>query len=158
MTIPAFHSCSWSDTETAPNGRVAEAEAAQAGPHGLIGEELYIWATYPERNKRKTNKKPVRKRKPPRKKLWAVFMIESLEANDEYSVEVTLKKILKREEAVIRIWVRNDPNDQSDEASVFRILSPSASQLGPLEHRCIHLIARKVYDAIAASWKDSLAN
>ena len=45
--------------------------------------------------------------------------MEAIRKTDDFTFEVILRKILKREESVIRIWIRNDPEDQSDDADAI---------------------------------------
>ena len=85
-------------------------------------------------------------------KLWAVLIIEELQQADAFAYEVTLRRIYKKGGRIIKVWVRNDANDQSDEAKVFTFISPRPEQLDSLEHHLVHMAAKRVYYAIAQTW------
>jgi hypothetical protein len=84
----------------------------------------------------------------------STWLIESLERQDDFTYEVTLKRIFKKDERFIRIWVRNDPVDQSEESAVFGVTSPRNERLDPLEQQLSMWAAKRVYDAIAETWPD----
>jgi len=127
----------------------------RGGPGPLKDKELYLWVTYPEPKGRKTKKS--KKAGSPRKdlKLWAVLIIEDLKRIDAFTCQVTLRRIFKRDERWIKVWVSNDPGDQSDDAGVFGFVSPHPRLLTALERYLVHVAARRVYDAIAETWSDS---
>ena len=58
----------------------------------------------------------------------------------------------KKGDCIIRVWVKNDPDDQSDEAKVLSFISPQLEQLDSLEQHLVHLAAKRVYCAIAETW------
>jgi len=120
---------------------------AGAGPESLKDKELHLWVTYPEA-KRKKKKKPGSRRKD--LKLWAVVIIEELRQVDAFAYEVTLRRIFKHGERILRVWVCNDPRDQSEEAPVFSFLSPAS--LTPLEQYLVQRASIRVYEAIAETW------
>jgi len=99
--------------------------------------------------KRKGKRAKFRREAP---KLWAVVIIEALRQTDAFTYEVTLKRILKRDDRTIKVWVSNDPDDQSDEAGVFGFVSPLPTLLTPLERYLSQVVAKRVYDAIAQTW------
>jgi len=80
------------------------------------------------------------------------MIIEELRQADAFAYEVTLRRIYKKGDRFIRVWVKNDPNDQSDEANVLSFISPQLEQLDSLEQHLIHLVAKRVYCAIAQTW------
>jgi hypothetical protein len=123
----------------------------------LEGKELHVWVTYPDRIKRKAKKKQSRKHRPPGKdrSLWAVVIIEALKSIDDFTFEVTLRKVFKREERIITIWVCNDPRDQSDNAPVFGFVSPSCHELSSLEQHLSQIAGMRVYHAIVQTWPDA---
>lgn len=123
-------------------------------PLGLRDKELHLWAAYPETKKKKKTKRRGRpsKNSGKKRKLWAVVIIESLERQDDFTYEVTLKRIYKKSERIIKVWVRNDPEDQSEESAVFGVTSPRNERLDSLEQQLSMWAAKRVYDAIAGTW------
>ena len=85
-------------------------------------------------------------------KLWAVVIIEALQQTDAFTYEVTLRRIFKRDDRTIKVWVSNDPDDQSDDAGVFGFVSPLPSQLTSLEQYLSQVVAKRVYYAIVQTW------
>lgn len=127
--------------------------ATRDDPLGLVDKELHVWVTYPESKKKKAKRKQKGgKRHHGKRSLWAVIIVESLDQQDDFTYEVTLKRIYKKGERRIKIWVRNDPADQSEDATVFSIVSPRADRLDPLEQQLSTWTAKRVYDAIAETW------
>ena len=53
--------------------------------------------------------------------------IEELQQVDAFAYEITLRRIYKNGEQIIKVWRKNDPNDQSDEANVLSFISPQDS-------------------------------
>lgn len=157
MTLPKPHSCTWSDDEHRLAGTKEEETAGATGPESLKDKELYLWVTYPEdESPRKAGHKR-RRRRGPVPKLWAVMIIERVCQTGPFRYEVALRRVFKHSERWIRIWVANDPNDQSDDAAVLGFLSPSPKDLSPLEQYLTQMAARRVYDAIAETWAASHA-
>jgi hypothetical protein len=76
--------------------------------------------------KRKGNRTKSRREAP---KLWAVVIVEALQRTAAFTYEVTLRRIFKRDDRTIKLWVSNDPDDQSDEAGVLDFVSPPATLL-----------------------------
>ena len=153
MSLPTFHSYTWSDLGENGAAQSAAHEPTPCDPLGLIDKELHVWVTYAEKNKKKAKRKRKRDKSGHGKRsLWAVVIVERLKKQDDFSYEVTLKRIYKRGERLIKIWVRNDPADQSEDAVVFRIVSPSTERLDPLEQQLSKWAAKRIYDAIAATW------
>ena len=110
-----------------------------------------MWVVY---SNAKRAKKRSSRLTPHRKdlKLWAVMIIEVVRQTDEFTYEAKLKRIFKEGERLITVWVRNDPKDQSDDAVVFGLVSPDVRRLSSLEVYLTNLAAKRVYDAIAATW------
>lgn len=127
-------------------------ELAPCFPLQLEDRELRCWVTYPDKGNGKTKRKKKGKSRRQKPKLWAVVIIEELRQADAFAYEVTLRRIYKRGELVIRVWVKNDPNDQSDEAKVLSFISPQLEQLDSLEQHLTHVAAMRVYYAIAQTW------
>ena len=152
MPLPRFHSYSWSDDEARKCAQQKAQSPAKDGPESLTDKELYVWVTYPgpKKTRKRTRKKPVSHRKD--LKLWTVVILDELKQVGVYSYEVTLRRIDKKGERSIRVWVSNDPDDQSDQANVFAIVSQDPTRLSPLEQHMCHLAAVRVYDAIACTW------
>lgn len=152
MSLPRLHSYTWSDTDEEGAAQSAAQEPAPDDPLGLIGRELHLWVTYPD-SKTKANRKhkgcKSRRVKP---KLWAVVVVEGLTKQDDFTYEVTLNRIYKKGERLIRIWVKNDPADQSEDAVVFGVESPRVERLDPLERQLSTWAAKRVYDEIAETW------
>jgi hypothetical protein len=157
MPLPKPHSCTGSDEEPTASGDPADHERDQETPQALEGKELYLWVTYPDNKARKAKKKSCKKAQRSRQdlKLWAVIIIEALERRDAFTYEVALRKVFKRGESMIKVWVRNDPQDQSEEAAVFGFISPAPEQLTQLEQQLSHLAAKRIYDAVARTWPDA---
>ena len=81
-----------------------------------------------------------------------MVIIKGLQQTDAFSYEVALRRIFKRDDRTIKIWVSNDPEDQSDEAAVFGFVSPPARLLTSLEQYLGQVVAKRVYDAITQTW------
>ncbi len=153
MSLPTFHSYTWSDIGENGAAQPTAHEPTPDAPLGLIDKELHVWVTYAATKKKKAK----RKRKGGKschgkRSLWAVVIVERLKKQADFTYEVTLKRIYKRGERLIKIWVRNDPEDQSEDAVVFRIVSPCTERLDPLEQQLSMWAANRVYDAIAETW------
>jgi hypothetical protein len=151
MRLPRFHSCTWSDEEQAKHAQRDLHRPARESPGSLADKELHLWVTYPavKQAKRKGNRTKSRREA---LKLWAVVIIEALQQTDAFTYEVTLKRIFKREDRTIKVWVSNDPDDQSDEANVIGFVSPPATLLTSLEQSLSQVAAKRVYDAIVQTW------
>lgn len=157
MSLPKPHSCTWSDDEQRLAGSKEGETPGAAGPESLKDKELYLWVTYPdEPSGRKSGHKRHRRRGPV-PKLWAVMIIERIRQTAPFRYEVALRRIFKHSERWIRIWVANDPNDQSEDAAVLGFISPNPKDLSPLEQYLTQMAARRVYDAIAETWATSPA-
>ena len=155
MAIPRACSYTWSDTDGEGTALATVQTAAPDDPLRLRDKELHLWVAYPEtKTKKKKTKRRGRASKSgsKKRKLWAVVIIESLKRQDDFTYEVTLKRIFKKDERFIRIWVRNDPVDQSEESAVFGVTSPRNERLDPLEQQLSMWAAKRVYDAIAETW------
>lgn len=148
MARPVFHSITWSDGWKEDVAHLPCGKAATDAPLQLEDRELRCWVTYPDKAKRKRKGKP-RRQKP---KLWAVMIIEKLRREDAFEYAVTLRRIYKKGERIIMVSVRNDPEDQSDEATVLTLISPRLEELDALEQRLVHLAAKRVYCAIEETW------
>ena len=62
-----------------------------------MGKELHLWVTYPALKKAKRTGNRAKPRRTPLK-LWAVVIIEALQETGAFTYEVTLRRILKRDE------------------------------------------------------------
>jgi hypothetical protein len=151
MGLPRFHSCTWSDEEQAEPTQLDLHGPLRESPESLVDKELRLWVAYPKvkRTKRKGNRTKPRGEA---RKLWAVVIIEALQPTDAFTYEVTLKRIFKRGDRTIKVWVSNDPNNQCDEAGVFGFVSPPPTLLTSLEQYLSQVAAKRVYDAIAQTW------
>jgi hypothetical protein len=138
MALPKIHSYTWSDIDEASNGRSVAQQKAPDRPLGLKDKELHLWVTYPENGKKKTKREKAKSRRIKRS-LWAVVIIDAIN---------------KRDERTIKVWVRNDPADQSEDATVFGVISPRVECLDPLEQQLNMWVAKWVYDAIAEEWSE----
>ena len=155
MARPTLHSYTWSDHETEKTGRHRGKKVHREAPNALEGKELHLWVTYPDNRVRKPKKNARRvKSKQKDLRLWAVLVVEALENTEPFTFEVTLRRVFKSGESMIKVWVRNDPRDQSDEAAVFGFVSPPSKELTVLEQRLAHVAAKRVYDAILQTWPD----
>jgi hypothetical protein len=153
MSLPRLHSYTWSDIDEEGAAPSATRQPAHDDPLGLVDRELHLWITYPDSKKSKARRKRKGgKRRQSKRKLWAVIIVEAVTRQDDFTYEVTLKRIYKKGERLIKIWVRNDPADQSEDAAVFGILSPRVACLDPLEQQLSMWTAKRVYDAIAETW------
>ena len=148
MAHPIFHSITWSDEWKEDGAHLTSEELAPCFPLQLEDRELRCWVTYPDKAKRKRKGKS-RRQKP---KLWAVLIIEELQQADAFAYEVTLRRIYKKGDCIFRVWVRNAPEDQSDEATVLTLISPQLEQLDSLEQRLVHMAAKRLYYAIEETW------
>ena len=151
MRLPRFHSCTWSDEEQTKNTQPDLRRPARELPGSLVDKELRLWVTYPavKQAKRKDNRTKSCRAAP---KLWAVVIIEALQQTNAFTYEVTLKRIFKRDDRTITVWVSNDPDDQSDGAGVFGFVSPHPTLLTSLEQHLSQVVAKRVYDVIAQTW------
>lgn len=154
MSLPRIHSYTWSDNDEEGAAQSQGERTALDDPLGLKDKELHLWVTYPDRKKKKRAKRKRKGGKTQRGKrhLWAVVIIEALKKEDLFSYEVTLRRIYKKDERIIKVRVRNDPADQSDDATVFSIVSPPVKRLDSLEQQFSMWAAKRVYDAIAETW------
>jgi hypothetical protein len=153
VSLPRVHSYTWSDNDGEGAAQSQGERTALNDPLGLKDKELHLWVTYPDREKKRAKRK--RKGGKPRRgkrHLWAVVIIEVLKKEDLFSYEVTLRRIYKKDERLIKVTVRNDPADQSDDATVFSIVSPPVKRLDALEQQLSMWAAKRVYDAIAETW------
>lgn len=110
-----------------------------------------MWVTYPAVRPAKRKGNGVKPRRAALK-LWAVVIVEALRQTAPFSYEVTLKRIYKRDDRTIKVWVSNDPDDQSEEACVFGVVSPPSTLLTSLEQYLSRVVAKRVYDAIVQTW------
>jgi hypothetical protein len=152
MARPTVHSITWSDGWKEDHVSFIPEKMAPCFPLQLEDRELCCWVTYPDRGNGKAKRKKKGKCRRQKPKLWAVVIIEELQQADAFAYEVTLRRIYKKGDRIIRVWVKNDPNDQSDEAKVLSFLSPQLEQLDPLEQHLVHLAAKRVYCAVAETW------
>jgi len=148
MARPICHSITWSDGWKEDVAHFPSGKAAADAPLQLEDRELRCWVTYPDKAKRKGKGKSRR----PKPKLWAVIIIERLQRADAFQYAVTLRRVYKQGERIVTVSVRNDPEDQSDEATVLTFISPRPEQLDSLEQRLVHLAAKRVYCAIEETW------
>ena len=148
MARPIFHSITWSDGWKADRVRFM----APCFPLQLEDRELRCWVTYPDKGNGKAKRKKKGKSRRQKPKLWAVLMIEEVQQADAFAYDIALKRVYKKGDRIIRVWVKNDPNDQSDDANVFRFVSPESEHLDPLEQRLVHMAAKRVYHAITEKW------
>ncbi len=151
MNLPRFHSCTWSDDEETGQTQPDLHGPMRELPGSLAEKELRLWVTYPAVKpvKRKGNRSESRLRAV---KLWAVVIVVAVRQTGAFNYEVVLKRIFKRDDRTIKVWVSNDPDDQSDDAVVFGVVSPPAALLTSLEHYLSQTVAKRVYDAIAQTW------
>ncbi len=152
MTLPRVHSCTWSDDAQGKGKQPAAQGSVAVGPESLKDKELYLSVTYPDTNSRGKSGDQKNKRRRNTRKLWAVVIIEAVRRAGTFSYEVALRRIFKTGDRFIRVSITNDPGDQSDDAGVFSILSPSLRQLTPLEQHLTWLAAQRVYHAITEIW------
>ena len=151
MALPRFHSFTWSDDEERGRAPLDNRDPTRENPQELVDKEVHFWVTYPdERVGRKKGKKAKHRRNP--KSLWAVLIVERVRRAEAFAYEVSLKRIFKTGERMIRVWVKNDPADQSDDAIVIQYLAPNSKDLSPLEQRMCELATKRVYDSITATW------
>lgn len=152
MPLPRPHSCTWSDDEQRLAGTKAGDSPGVLGPEALKDKELYLWVTYPESASARKAAHKRHRRRGSVPKLWAVMIVEHVRRTAPFRYEVTLRRIFKHSERWIRIWVANDPNEQSEDAAVLGFISPNPKDLSPLEQYLTQMAARRVYDAIAETW------
>ena len=155
MSLPRVHSYTWSDIDEEGAAQLAASAAQDPTPDdplGLLDKELHLWATYPDSKKKTKRKRKGGKSRHSKRSLWAVIIVEGLNKQDEFTYEVTLRRIYKKGERLIKVRVRNDPADQSDDAVVFSIVSPCAKRLDPLEQQLSMWAMKRIYDAIAETW------
>jgi hypothetical protein len=153
MARPTLHSITWSDGWKEDRVSFIPGEISPGFPLQLEDRELRCWVTYPEKGNGKGKRKKKGKSRRRKPKLWAVVIIEELQQADAFAYEVTLRRIYKKGDRIIRVWVENDPDDQSDEANVLSFISPQVEQLDSLEQHLVHLAAKRVYYAIAQTWQ-----
>jgi len=151
MTRPVIHSITWSDEWKEDRVGFIHEGTAPCSPLQL-DRELRCWATYPDKGngRAKRKKKGASRRQKP--KLWAVVIIEEVQQVDAFLYEITLRRVFKEGERIVRVQVENDPNDQSDDAKVFSLISPKIEQLDSLEQHLTQMASRRVYYAIAETW------
>ncbi len=154
MARPIIHSITWSDGWREDRIGSSE-ETAPCFPLQLEDRELRCWVTY-QNGKAKRKKKGQSRR--PKPKLWAVMIIEEVQQVDDFAYEFALKRIYRTGERIIRVWVENDPNDQSDDANVIRFISPNPEKLDSLEHHMVYKAAKRVYSAITETWSTQGSN
>jgi hypothetical protein len=152
MARPSLHSITWSDGWKEDRESFIPEQIAPCFPLQLEDRELRCWVTYHEKGNGKAKRKKKGKSRRQKPKLWAVLIIEELQQADAFAYEVTLRRIYKKGDRIIRVWVKNDANDQSDEAKVFTFISPQLEQLDSLEQHLVHMAAKRVYYAIAQTW------
>ena len=152
MARPILHSITWSDGWNEDHVNLIPEQMAPCFPLQLEDRELRCWVIYPDKGNGKTKRKKKGKSRRQKPKLWAVVIIEEVRQADAFAYEVTLRRIYKRGELVIRVWVKNDADDQSDEAKVFTFISPRPEQLDSLEQRLVNMAAKRVYYAISQTW------
>jgi hypothetical protein len=152
MARPTLHSITWSDGWKEDRASVIPEEMAPCFPLQLEDKELRCWVTYPDKGDGKAKRKKKGKSRHRKPKLWAVVIIEEVQQADAFAYEVTLRRIYKKGDRIIRVWVKNDPNDQSDEANVLSFISPQLEQLDSLEQHLVHLVAKRVYHVITQTW------
>ena len=152
MARPILHSITWSDGWKEDRVSFIPEEMAPGFPLQLEDRELRCWVTYPDKGNGKGKRKKKGKSRRQKPKLWAVVIIEELQQADAFAYQVSLRRIYKKGDRIIRVWLENDPNDQSDEAKVLSFISPQLEQLDSLEQHLVHLAAKRVYCAIAQTW------
>ncbi len=153
MSLPNFHSYTWSDIDEEEAAPLAALEPTPDGPLGLLDKELRLWVTYPDKKrKRAKRKRKASKSGPSKRSLWAVIIVEEINKQDDFAYEVTLKRIHRKGDRLIKVLVRNDPSEQSEDATVFGFLSSCAERLDALEQQLSMCAAKRVYDAIAETW------
>jgi hypothetical protein len=152
MTRPVIHSNTWSDGWKEDCVGLIPEGMTPCFPLQLEDRELRCWATYPDKGNGKAKRKKKGKSRRQKPKLWAVVIIEEVQQVNAFSYEITLRRIYKEGDRIVRVQVENDPNDQSDEAKVFSLISPKIEQLDSLEQHLIHMTAKRVYFAIAETW------
>ena len=108
MRLPTFHWCTWSDEEQANARSPTSAGLHEESPESLADKELYLWATYPavKQAKRKGRRSKSRSKA---LKLWAVVIIEALQQTDAFTYEVTLRRIFKQGDRMIKVRVMQRP-------------------------------------------------
>ena len=153
MARPILHSITWSDGWKEDRVNFIPEEMAPGFPLQLEDRELRCWVTYHDKGNGKAKRKKKGRSRRLKPKLWAVVIIEELQQADAFAYEVALRRIYKKGDRIIRVWVENDPNDQSDEAKVLSFISPQLEQLDSLEQHLVHLAAKRVYCAIAQTWQ-----
>jgi hypothetical protein len=152
MARPTLHSITWSDGWKEDRVCFIPEEMAPCFPLQLEDRELRSWVTYADKGNGKAKRKKKGESRCQKPKLWAVVIIEELQQADAFAYEVTLRRIYKNGDRIIRVLIENDPNDQTDEANVLSLISPQLEQLDSLEQHLIHLAAKRVYYAIADTW------
>lgn len=159
MSQPRIHSYTWSDVDKEVVEHDSENNEPTPGdPLGLVGKELHLWVTYPDKKRKKVRGKAKRgKNSQSKPSLWAVIIVEEIEQRDDFTYGVTFKRIYKQGERHIAVTVENDPTDQSEEAKVFSFLRPTQKQLDPLEQQLCMWAAQRVYHAIAETWEEVYA-
>jgi hypothetical protein len=152
MPLPKFHSCTWSDDAARKATQPKRQSPPRAGPESLADKELHLWVTYPDakQKKRRTGNRASSRRKS--LKLWAVAIIDEIGRIGAYTYAITLRTIDKKRDRRIRAWVCNDPEDQSDEADVFGLVSPDSRLLSSLEQYLCDRAAQRVYQTISETW------
>ena len=152
MTRPVIHSITWSDGWKEDRVGFIPEGMTPCFLLQLEDRELRCWATYPGKGNGKTKRKKKGKSRRQKPKLWAVVIIEELQQVDAFSYAITLRRVFKEGDRIVRVQVENDPSDQSDEAKVFSLISPKIEQLDSLEQHLVHMAAKRVYFAIAETW------
>lgn len=152
MALPTLHSFTWSDEWKEDLVSFIPEEMTPGFPLQLEDRELRCWVTYPDKGNGKAKHKKKGKPRRQKPKLWAVVIIEELRQADAFAFEVSLRRIYKKGDRILRVWVKNDPNDQSDEANVLSFISPRLEHLDLIEQHMVHLVTKRVYYAIAQTW------
>lgn len=143
MALPTLHSFQWSDTLDEGNPQSRDNAPRSESPASLKDKELHVWVVYPDirQTKRKANSRKSRRKD---LKLWAVLILEDLKQTGDFTYKVKMRRIFKQGDRWITVWVRNDPNDQSEEADVFGLISPDSKLLSPLEQFLANMAAKRV--------------
>ena len=154
MAHPMAHSYTWSDMgEARPTPGDLHPPPVDS-PLQLVDVELEFWVTYPDQREKKgrAKKRNPRRSRPPKRRLWAVVIFEKIDRVGVFSYRLRLRRVFKSGDRYFTIRVTNDPEDQSDEACVFRVLEPHFSALNPVEQHLVMVAAKRVYDAIVETW------
>ena len=152
MARLTIHSIKWSNEWKENRASHVPDGMAPCFPLQLEDREIHCWVTYSDKRSGKAKRKKKGKSRRQKPKLWAVVIIEEVQQVDAFAYEVTLKRIYKMGDRIVKVWVKNDPNDQSDESKVFNLIAPQSGHLDSLEQHLVHMAAKRVYYAIAETW------